>query len=201
MYCTACGADNSLTASFCRQCGAAIEEEVTRVALRRDETVGESVETAEGSLLPVETKIFFITPTLMFVKLGYVLAAIGALLLVALVVGVFPSIPTWTAILFGMLLLAIPSGYHLRQKLIRYTLSETNLEIDQGLIARSTRSVPLRRIQDVTVSATAAQRILGIGDLLIDNASDEGGKIVLRNINAPRKYADELLKQMRRLER
>lgn len=200
MFCTACGADNSQTASFCRNCGAAIEEEVTRVALRRDYKVGDVAETAESSDLAVESQIFSITPTLMFVKLGYVLAAVGALL-VALVVGVFPSVPTWTAIIVGMLLFAIPAAYHLKAKLVRYTLTETKLEIDQGLIARSTRSVPIRRIQDVTVSATAAQRILAIGDLLIDNASDEGGKIVLRNINAPRKYADALLKQMRRLER
>jgi uncharacterized membrane protein YdbT with pleckstrin-like domain len=95
----------------------------------------------------------------------------------------------------------IPAFYHIKKKLVRYTLTETKLEIDQGLVSRSTRNVPLRRIQDVTVVATATQRLLGIGDLMIDNASDEGGKVVLKDINSPKEYADTLLRQMRRLER
>jgi len=201
MYCIACGAENSQTASFCRKCGAAMEEEATRVAFRRGESDLEVDPGKEDSGYPEEAQIFSITPTLMFVKLGYVIAAIGALLLVAIVVGVAPSVPTLIPVLVGMLLLTIPAAYHFRQKLTRYTLTDTKLEIDEGLIARSTRSVPIRRIQDVTVSATATQRILSIGDLMIDNASDDGGKIVLKNINTPKKYADELLKQMRRLER
>ena len=34
----------------------------------------------------------------------------------------------------------------------------------------------------------------------IDNASDEGGKVILKDINSPKEYADTLLRQMRRLE-
>ncbi|MEQ1646696.1 MAG: PH domain-containing protein, partial [Pyrinomonadaceae bacterium] len=67
--------------------------------------------------------------------------------------------------------------------------------------SRTTRNVPLRRIQDVTVAATATQRLLGIGDLTIDNASDDAGKVVLKDINSPKEYADTLLRQMRRLEK
>jgi uncharacterized membrane protein YdbT with pleckstrin-like domain len=96
-------------------------------------------------------------------------------------------------------MLLIPAFYHFRQKLVRYTLTDAKIEIDQGLISRTTRNVPIRTIQDVTVSATVWQRMLGFGDLIIDNASDEAGKIVLKNIDSPKKYADILLKQMRRL--
>jgi hypothetical protein len=53
----------------------------------------------------------------------------------------------------------------------------------------------------VTVSATAFQRILGFGDIVIDNASESGGKAVLKNIGRPRKYADLLLRQMHLLDR
>ena len=100
-----------------------------------------------------------------------------------------------------LLLLLIPGYYHLRQKLVRYDLTDTTVEIDSGLISRNTRNVPLRRIQDVTVSATAWQRLLGFGDVIIDNASDDGGRVVLKNINSPRRYADMLLKQMRLLDK
>jgi len=147
-----------------------------------------------------EAKIFAITPTLVFVKMGYVAAALGAIFLVA-IFSAFSAVPTWIAVLIGLMLFLIPAVYHVRRKLVRYTLTDTNLEIDQGLIARTTRHVPLRRIQDVTVSATPWQRLLGIGDLVIDNASDEGGKVVLKDINTPKSYADSLLKQMRRIEK
>jgi hypothetical protein len=52
----------------------------------------------------------------------------------------------------------------------------------------------------VTVSATAFQRIAGLGDVVIDNASEQGGKVNISNIDRPRVYADMLLKQMAKLD-
>ena len=150
----------------------------------------------------LERKVFSISPTLVFVKAGYVLAAVGALLLVAIVSAFLSSfISTWIAVLIGLLLFLIPAFYHCRQKLVRYTLTDSCLKIDSGFVSRTTRNVPIRRIQDVTVSATVPQRILGFGDIVIDNASDLGGKAVMKNINSPKHYADILLKQMRDIER
>jgi hypothetical protein len=42
--------------------------------------------------------------------------------------------------------------------------------------------------------------MLSFGDVVIDNASEDGGKVVLKNINTPNHYADVLLRQMRRIE-
>jgi uncharacterized membrane protein YdbT with pleckstrin-like domain len=98
-------------------------------------------------------------------------------------------------------MLLIPAFYHLKQKTVRYTLTDAKIEIDEGLISKTTRNVPLRSIQDVTVEATVPQRMLGFGNLIVDNASENGGKIVLKNIDAPKKHADILLKQMRRLNK
>lgn len=149
-----------------------------------------------------EAEIFSISPTLLFVKAGYAAAAAGALFLVAIVSVFLPTIvSTWVAVLFGLTLFLIPAFYHFRQKLVRYTLTDSKLEIDTGFVSRTTRNVPIRRIQDVTVSASVLQRLLGFGDIVIDNASDLGGKAILRNINSPKHYADVLLKQMRDLER
>src|SRR5205823_1457999 len=104
------------------------------------------------------------------------------------------------AVVIGLLIFLIPAYYHIRQKLISYTLTESKLEIDTGFISRTTRNIPIRRIQDITVASNVWQRLLGFGDVVIDNASEEGGKVVLKNINTPNHYADVLLKQMRRLE-
>lgn len=198
MFCIKCGADNLETASFCRKCGAAIvEEEETRVAARKVELVAEPRNRSEPD--SPEAVVFEISPTLLFVKAGYVASALGALLVVAIFSMFFTSVPAWIAVIIGLLLLLIPAFFHVKQKMIRYTLTDSKLEIDEGFIARKMRSVPIRRIQDVTVAAGVTQRLLGFGDLMIDNASDEGGKIVLKNIDKPKHYADVLLRQMRRL--
>ena len=43
--------------------------------------------------------------------------------------------------------------------------------------------------------------MLGFGDIVIDNAGRDGERIVLKDVNSPRKYADEMLRQLRRLDR
>ena len=194
MFCTKCGARNSDEAIYCQKCGTLLEkEEETRVATRETE----KPESAES----VEREIFSICPTLKFVKIGYGSAAIGAILMVALFASFLPAVSFLIAALIGLSLLLIPAYFHLRQKMIRYTLTDSKVEIDEGFVFQNSRNVPLRSIQDVSVSSTITQRLLGFGDVVIDNASEDGGKIVLKNINTPKKYADVLLKQMRLLDK
>ncbi|HEY8559436.1 MAG TPA: PH domain-containing protein [Pyrinomonadaceae bacterium] len=194
MFCTKCGAKNSDEAVYCQKCGKLLEaEEETRITRKPD------VESAAESSEEAERRIFSISPTLMFVKMGYALAAVGALLLVA-VLAMF-GVSFLYALPFAFGLFLIPAYYHLRQKMVRYTLTDAKVEIDEGFIFQNSRNVPLRSIQDVSVSSTIAQRMLGFGNLVIDNASEDGGKIVLKNINTPKKYADILLRQMRLLDK
>lgn len=198
MFCTICGAKNSDEAVYCQKCGKLLEaEEETRIArpARREKD-----ETAD-----VEKQIFSISPTLMFVKIGYVLAVFGALLLAAFLASISRyfqiEISPLYSVFFGLSMLLIPAFYHLKRKTVRYTLTDAKIEIDEGLISKTTRNLPLRSVQDVTVAATVPQRILGFGNLIIDNASESGGKVVLKNIDQPKKHAEILLKQMRRLNK
>ena len=192
MFCIKCGAKNSDEAIYCQKCGTALEaEEETRIARKPlEETVGGEDE---------EKKVFSITPTLMFVKMGYALAAVGALLVVGLL-AMF-NVSFWIALPVALAFFLIPAFYHFKQKMVRYTLTDSKVEIDEGFIFQNSRNVPLRSIQDVSVSSTITQRMLGFGNLVIDNASEDGGKIVLKNINTPKKYADILLRQMRLLNK
>jgi uncharacterized membrane protein YdbT with pleckstrin-like domain len=198
MFCTKCGARNSDEAIYCQKCGTVLEaEEETRIA--RPSKI-EAVRQEES-----EREIFSIRPTLTFVKIGYALAVFGGLLLVAILsffsqlTGI--NISAWVSVIAGLSLLLIPAFYHLKQKLVRYTLTDSKIEIDSGLISKTTRNVPLRTIQDVTVSSTVPQRMLGFGNLVIENAGETDSKIVLQNINSPKKHADILLKQMRLLNK
>lgn len=144
-----------------------------------------------------ERVIFAVRPTMLFVGLGYALAALSAVGLTVLLAK-YNLLPAHYSVLVSLPLLLIPAYYHLRRNSIKYTLTDSKVEIDQGLVSRRTRNIPLRNIQDVTVAATIPQRILGFGDLIIDNASELGGTTLMHNIPSPRKRADELLRELRR---
>lgn len=193
MYCSKCGSENADDAVYCKKCGTLIDaEEETRVAAKTSRSV---IETGEHQ------RIFSIAPTLKFVFLGYLAIVFVAFALVILLTALIPGFIPFIGVIIGFFLLLIPGYYHVRQKMIRYSLTDNTIEIDRGLISRSTQNIPLRRIQDVTVTSTLFQRMMGYGDITIDNASEEGGKVVLDNVDQPRKYADLILREMRHLDR
>ena len=192
MHCSNCGSYIVPGVKFCSGCGQpANDPEITRIA--RVQT-GMPLEPLGGD--DFERTVFTVRPTLIFVKLGYVLAVLGGIALVFLL-AMIPVSP-FISIGLALALLLIPAYFHIRRNMIRYTLTDSKMEIDTGLIARTTRNIPLSKIQDVTVSASIPQRILGFGDLIVDNASELGGTTVLHNINKPRQYADLLLRELRR---
>lgn len=150
----------------------------------------------------IEQVIFRVRPTLLFVKLGYALAALGGLLLIALLTFAGTklgyNVPLYVSIPLALALLLVPAFYHVKRNMLRYTLTDSKIEIDEGFISQTTRNIPLRNIQDVTVKTTILQRVLRFGNLVVDNASEEGGVTVLRDIPDPRRHADLLLRELRR---
>jgi uncharacterized membrane protein YdbT with pleckstrin-like domain len=136
---------------------------------------------------------------MLFIKMGYAAAIAGAILLTVLLAMVsFVEIPWYYSLPVALGLLLIPGYYHIKRNMVRYTLTDSKIALDYGLIARTTRNILLTKIQDVTVSASILQRLLGFGNVVIDNASEVGGTTVLQNINNPRHYADLILRELRR---
>jgi len=193
MRCPDCGAQLDPNSRFCNQCGLPTHDaEETRIARQ---PAGPLSRHADDD---IESVIFTARPTLLFIKIGYAAAVIGAVLITVLLALVrFIDIPWYISLPVALSLLLIPAYYHLKRNMVRYTLTDSKIEIDYGLIARTTRNIPLAKIQDVTVSASILQRILGFGDVVVDNASELGGSTVLHNINNPRHYADLILRQLR----
>lgn len=62
----------------------------------------------------------------------------------------------------------------------------------QGLFSQTDRAMNLSRVQDVTVQRSFWQRLWGIGDIMIESAS-ESGRIVITDIDHPRQVADLIL--------
>jgi membrane protein YdbS with pleckstrin-like domain len=191
MTCSSCGAYVTPSVRFCSNCGAATSDpEATRIA--RLQSRGLEVNANQD----LEQTVFSVRPTMIFIKAGYALAVLGGIALVFLLATI--GVPASISIPLALALLLIPAYYHVRRNMIRYTVTDSKLQIDTGLIARTTRNIPLSKVQDVTVSASIPQRLLGFGDIIVDNASDAGGSTVIHNISSPRHYADLLLRELRR---
>ena len=199
MHCSNCGSYIPPGVRFCSNCGSpASDPDATRIARLQG-----GLPVQQGGL-PVQAElnddleqvIFTVRPTMIFIKFGYALAVLAAFALVFLLAWI--DVPALYSVPVALALLLVPAYYHLRRNMVRYTLTDAKLEIDTGLVARTTRNVPLSKIQDVTVSASVPQRLLGFGDVIVDNASEMTGTTVLHNISNPRHYADLLLRQLRR---
>ena len=191
MTCSSCGAYLTPSVRFCSNCGAPTgDPEATKIARLQSRALEVN---AEDDL---EHTIFTVRPTMIFIKAGYALAVLGGITLVFLLASL--GVPASISIPLALALLLIPAYYHIRRNMVRYTVTDAKLQIDTGLIARTTKNIPLSKVQDVTVSASIPQRIMGFGDIIIDNASELGGSIVMHNISKPRHYADLLLRELRR---
>src|SRR3712207_599370 len=219
--CHTCGTRLTDGARFCASCGAPAGSEETRVApnFSSEETrVAAPARPRPAQPMQVrplptpperldagppsneeERTVFTVGPTLLFVKLGYVLAVLGAFLLVALLAWQdWVPVPYYISVPLGLALLLWPAYKHLMRNAVRYTLTDSKIEIDEGFISRTTRNIPLRNIQDVSVTTTIPQRLLRFGNVVVDNASDAAGATVLRNIPDPRRHADQILRELRR---
>jgi len=191
MTCSSCGAYVTPSVRFCSNCGAAVNDpEATRIARLQSRALDYN-----GSN-DLEQTVFTVRPTMIFVKAGYALAVLAGVALVFFLAWL--GVPAWISILLALAILLVPAYYHIRRNMIKYTVTDSKLQIDTGLIARTTKNIPLSKVQDVTVSASIPQRLMGFGDIIIDNASELGGSIVMHNISSPRHYADLLLRELRR---
>lgn len=191
MTCPSCGAYVPPSVRFCSNCGApAADPEITRIARLQSSAL------EHGGDQDLEHTVFTVRPTMLFIKTGYALAVVTGIALVFLLASL--GVPASISIPVALALLLVPAYYHVRRNMIKYTVTDSKLQIDTGLLARTTKNIPLSKVQDVTVQATIPQRLMGFGDIVIDNASELGGSIVMHNISKPRHYADLLLRELRR---
>ncbi len=193
MYCNKCGQTLPEGSQFCNSCGS------QTVTAARGSVEGPAAVATYAD----EHQIFTIRPTMIFVLFRYILAALIVVASAALM-GVLSSRSGVSAevsflVILGMALLAFsnPVYKHILRKREVYTLTSHKLEMRYGIIAKVVRNIPLRNIQDVTVTASVWQRFLNLGNIEIDSAS-EGGKIVLDDIHHPERYANQILAELRR---
>lgn len=102
------------------------------------------------------------------------------------------------AINFGYLLLAtgpfLMAKKLLENKLKTFVITNQRIFLQEGIIARATKEIPLKKINDIGMRQGIAQRLLGSGNVVILTGNDL--PVVLLDIDKPeefRAHASEML--------
>ncbi len=144
-----------------------------------------------------------IRPTMKFIYLGYVLviAIVAAIVIAAMQVQWPAEIPApwqhWIPWLSALLLLW-PLKRQLRNRLTKMTILDDRLRYETGLMSKTTRTILMSRVQDVTVHQRIGQRIFGVGDVSIETAG-EGSRETILNIDRPQEIADHINEHSQRV--
>jgi uncharacterized membrane protein YdbT with pleckstrin-like domain len=192
MYCNKCGQTLPEGSRFCNSCGSQ--------TLSANGPADGPVAVASYA---DEQEIFTLRPTMIFVLVRYIVAALITIAAAALMgilssrSGVSPQISFFVILGVALVAFSNPVYKHILRKREVYSLTNHKLEMRYGIIAKIVRNIPLRNIQDVTVTASVWQRFLNLGDIEIDSAS-EAGKIILDDIHHPERYANQILGELRR---
>jgi uncharacterized membrane protein YdbT with pleckstrin-like domain len=134
-----------------------------------------------------------IHPSTRYLKIWYGVAALAAIAVAVANV----SHPDRAAMLVWLyaapvLILAVTIYAQLRRLLISLTIQGHTLRYQAGLFVRSTRTLDVRKVQDVRVDQSLFQRVLGTGDLSIETAG-ETSRLVIANIDRPHEIAHLIL--------
>ncbi len=100
------------------------------------------------------------------------------------------------ALLGGLIVPAIlivsAVGRHLKIRFTTLELIGDRLKMDSGMASKTSRSVPLTKVQDITVSQSLGQRIMGVGDITVVTAGD-AGSLTMQDVSEPRAVAEKIL--------
>jgi uncharacterized membrane protein YdbT with pleckstrin-like domain len=104
----------------------------------------------------------------------------------------FAEQPRWLLAIPALLLL-IPLRMHLRLMAVKLMLDDDHLVMETGILSKTTRTLNVGKVQDVTVSQSAGQRMMGLGDISVETAG-EGSAMTAQDFDRPKAIADLILK-------
>jgi putative membrane protein len=86
---------------------------------------------------------------------------------------------------------------HLHRRMITLRFQDDHLTLETGFLSRTRRTLDTAKIQDVTVRQTLVQRLMGVGDLMLESAG-ESGRMAIANLDRPREIADAIINSSKR---
>lgn len=128
----------------------------------------------------------------------------AAILVLALALGVVGSIPGDLRLALTLLALAL-AGLWLIVAWIRWssaslTVTDQRVLLESGILNRTSKVIPLNRIQDVSTRESLLGRLFGYGTVEIDAAGLEGSE-VLDHVPSPEVVRDQVFVVSERLRR
>jgi len=106
----------------------------------------------------------------------------------------FRTIVTLVAVGIALLWLIV---VWIRWQSVAYTLTDQRIKIESGVFGRSSKIIPIDRIQDCTTRQTVFGRMLGYGRVEVDAAGAQGAE-VLYHLPAPGTFRDQVFVQSER---
>lgn len=85
---------------------------------------------------------------------------------------------------------------HIGLRFTKLTVQGNKLRYESGILSKTTRSMELSKVQDVSVAQTLGQRLLGVGDLVVQTAGDSA-PLAMKNVDKPQAVADYILEAAR----
>jgi uncharacterized membrane protein YdbT with pleckstrin-like domain len=104
--------------------------------------------------------------------------------------------PRWLLII-PFVALITPVNMHLHRRMITLRFQDDHLTLETGFLSRTRRTLDTAKIQDVTVRQTLGQRLMGVGDLMLESAG-ESGRMAIANLDRPREIADAIINSSKR---
>lgn len=100
-------------------------------------------------------------------------------LIVAILIGAVVLLavdPDWIGIVTGIVIALLGTGYLWIERVrTKYIVTTHRLHLREGFLSKHVQETRLRRIQNVTIDQSVAQRILRIGTVDYDTAGDNDG--------------------------
>jgi uncharacterized membrane protein YdbT with pleckstrin-like domain len=141
-----------------------------------------------------------IRPTTKFIKAAYVVVF---LLIIAGAVAQY-KIPELQSLPQGVvpgvlaLLLIWPISRHIARRFTKMTIIGDKLRYEVGMLSKSTRTIQLSKVQDVTVRQHLGQRMAGVGSLSIETAG-ESSRLTFPSIDSPQSMAEHIIDASHRI--
>lgn len=104
--------------------------------------------------------------------------------------------PRWL-LAIPFLALIPPLKMHFQRRMVSLRFQDDHLTLETGFLSRTRRTVDTAKIQDVTVRQSLGQRLMGVGDLMLESAG-ESGRIAIPNLDRPRQIADAIINSSKR---
>ncbi len=106
----------------------------------------------------------------------------------------YTEAPGWfySVYLVPALVVLMTAWKHFKLQFTRMTVSAGKLRYETGMLSKSTRTLEIHKVQDVTVVQSIAQRLTGTGNISIETAG-ETSRLTMPNVDSPHQVADRIL--------